>query len=316
MSILLWIPLFTTVFFVGCSPCIDSRVPEPIRPFQDPEYDRPYLLYRPSTYTNESNWPLVIVCHGAYPDSPDRQIRAWDQLAEAHGFLVAAPKLSGSGRKKNERPDQNDEALILSIVQHLRGSHSISDDRIFLHGAGRGAQSALRVGLRNPDVFRAITLSAPRLEEGLLADVASAIDPHQPIYLHYKSSDPISGKDGRRCADWLRARGADVHDDSIGPAKVGEARRPVAFLEDVIRRRPWVRIIMSPSGTVSPREFQFHARCSFPPKDFRWAFGDGDESTVAEPVHRYAAPGSYQVKLRLSGTGLKPIERTLDVVVR
>lgn len=36
---------------------------------------------------------------------------------------------------------------------------------------------------------------------------------------------------------------------------------------------------------------------------YLWDFGDGQTSTDANPVHTYAAPGTYQVKLIVIGDG-------------
>ena len=78
------------ILFSGCSPYVDSRVPEPIRPVVEPVLGREYLLYRPSGYDKRLTWPLIVVCHGAFPDNPNRQIRVWTELAESDGFLVLA----------------------------------------------------------------------------------------------------------------------------------------------------------------------------------------------------------------------------------
>jgi PKD repeat protein len=46
---------------------------------------------------------------------------------------------------------------------------------------------------------------------------------------------------------------------------------------------------------------------------FFWDFGDGQTSTQAEPLHTYAAPGSYTVKLRATNP-CKTIEKTATVL--
>ncbi len=52
--------------------------------------------------------------------------------------------------------------------------------------------------------------------------------------------------------------------------------------------------------------------------DYRWDFGDGHLGTGAEPTHRYEAPGTYLVKLRVSDSSSAPNDSasdTLQVVV-
>src|SRR3990172_2443966 len=91
----------------GCSEYTDPNVPEPIRPFVEPQFGGEYLLYRPSSYDRNKAWPLIVVCHSSFPDSPNRRIRAWTQLAESHGFLLVAPRLTGE--KKSWLRDANKE---------------------------------------------------------------------------------------------------------------------------------------------------------------------------------------------------------------
>jgi hypothetical protein len=103
-------------------------------------------------------------------------LRAWTQLAERYGFLVVAPTLTSaagwwsSGGAEQIARMRNDEDRILACVRHIRAGHSISDDRIFLHGYLGGAYAAMMTGLRHSDVFRAIALSQPRFDDPLLAE--------------------------------------------------------------------------------------------------------------------------------------------------
>jgi PKD repeat protein len=50
-----------------------------------------------------------------------------------------------------------------------------------------------------------------------------------------------------------------------------------------------------------------------------WDFGDGKQSMVSNPVHRYAASGSYSVRLRITdlrnGTTTQDVSRTVSVIV-
>jgi len=305
----------------GCSQAIDPKVPEPIRSYVDPEFGRPYLLYRPSSYNAERAWPLVVACAASFPDSPNRQIRAWDQFAESPGFLVLAPELGGKSKSdsspasKHLERQRNDESQILAALQHVRGAHSISEDRIFIHGSGAGAAAALRTGLLHPELFRAVTLTDPRFDEAFLTDAGGGIDPYQPVQVCYKGSDAVTGKDGGRCVEWLRAHGADVRDDSIGPRRSGDLSKSLAFLEDICRR-PWVRIRAFPQPNAASLDFQFKLQCSFVPKAFRWEFGDGDTSPVAQPIHRYAAPGTYVVSVAVDEPGGKTQARTLRLRVQ
>jgi poly(3-hydroxybutyrate) depolymerase len=109
----------------------DPTAPEPIRKLREPVSAQNYFLYVPSRYDSARPVPLVVLCHGTTPwDSALREIRDWVGLAEAHNFIVAAPKLRGTRgdlpppvAKQIER-QHRDERTILNVVQHVRGAYS------------------------------------------------------------------------------------------------------------------------------------------------------------------------------------------------
>lgn len=304
----------------GCSQYIDPNVPEPIRPFVDPKVGRDYLLYRPFSYDPQYSWPLVVVCHGGFPDSPNRQLRAWTQLAESYGFIVVAPTLE-SARHPNRKYDRQidvlreDEKHVLATVRHVRAGHNISEDRIFIHGWSGGALPALYIGLDNPTLFRAVSVARPKCNTGSLVDLNGRIDPHQPVFVRYAVSDAVTGKHGTETVTWLHETGVDARVDTSGPARKTDGAASVAFFENIIRRRPWVHVRAFATGGEDPYERQFKLRSSYTPRTFRWTFGDGAESPVAAPVHSYDEPGSYLVTVTVDGPHDEPITRSKVVRV-
>ncbi|MBI4717696.1 MAG: PKD domain-containing protein [Planctomycetes bacterium] len=309
-----------TALLSGCSQLLDPKVTEPIQRVVEPEFGDRYWLYRPASYDREQYWPLIVVCHGGFPDSPTQQIRAWTELAESRGFVVAAPQLrspggaslSAAGRLERLR---DDEQRIVATVQHVRAGHSISDDRIFLYGWAGGAGPALFTGLRNADVFRALAVMTPRLREGDLAEAVLNVDPYQPVYLHYAIDDRIRGGHGRHCGDTLREHGVDVRRDAEGSARRTDCKDAASFFELVIRKEPWLRIEAARTTPDKPLERRFRLHTARPPRAYRWEFGDGDESPVAEPVHAYAKPGTYRATVSVEGPQGRQVQRTLEVRV-
>ena len=300
--------------WAGCSRYVDPNVPEPIRPFVEPARGGKYLLYRPSSYDRRQSWPLVVVCHGPFPDSPDRQLRSWTELAEEKGFLVLAPRLTGNktglGTKAAAQINRlrEDERNILACVHHLRAGHNLSDDRILIHGWGGGALAALFAGIKHSDLFRAVALTRPKFSSGLLAGAADHLDKHQPIYVNYSVGDALTGKHAGRCIDWLNSKGANLTEDTAGLAHhprpdPSVSRSSLTFFERVLREQPWIHIRAFPTGAGEKLEFQFKLRCSFTPKRYLWDFGDGKRSPIETPVHSYVAPGSYVVTLTVEDPG-------------
>jgi dienelactone hydrolase len=303
----------------ACSPYIDPQVPEPIRPVIEPLSGRRYLLYRPSSYDRRLAWPLVIVCHGAFPDNPNRQLRAWTELAESQGFMVVAPQLTVTRKGWPPKPEasiarqRRDEDHILATLQHVRGAHRISDDRVFIHGWAEGVYAALHTGLRHPDVFRAISLTQPKFNADQLTDVGPTIDHHQPVHLHFSVADAVTGKHARRCLDWLSSIGADVRQDTAGTGRKTDCRRAVEFFQNLIRKQPWIYIRAFPADPGNPLAVQFKLRSTVDPTAYHWEFGDGDESTVAEPIHAFPRPGTYRVTVTVQAPDHTEYTRTLDL---
>ena len=290
----------------GCAPYVDRNVPQLIQPRREPELGRRYLLYRPSSYDRGSGWPLIVVCHSSFPDSPNRRIRAWTQQAESRGFLLLAPTLVGVRAKwPTPRADRQialqreDERHILAAVQHVRAGHNVSEDRIFIHGFSGGALSALHTGLRHPELFRAVSLTQPKFNGGYLTDVADRIDAYQPVYVHYDVGDALTGHHARDCVEWLRTERANLREDPIGSVRAGGAAPAVGFFEEVIRRETWIRIRAYAPDPARPREIQFKLASSAPPRHCHWEFGDGEAATTAEPAHTYAVSGTYKVTVKM-----------------
>ena len=313
-------PLLWCILAAGCAQFIDPNVPEPIRPCVEPELGRQYLLYRPSSYDSKYAWPLVIVCHSSFPDSPNRQIRAWTQSAESAGFLVAAPKLEGNRKSwppktpKQIALQRVDEEHVLSTIRHIRAAHNISDDRVFIHGFGGGAHCALHTGLRHPEIFRAVSLSQPGFDENNMADAAGAIDTHQSVFVHYNVADAITGKQAKHCIEWLRAQGAGLSQNPHAPADTTDAERVIQFFEEVLLRRPWIRIRVL-AANDNPLTAQFKVQCSYKPSYYRWEFGDGNESPLPEPLHTYSSSGTYRVTLTVNDPNGTRLQRTAQLTM-
>lgn len=278
----------------GCASLSGGRLPESLITAQDPALGRDYLLYRPVAYDNDRDWPLIVACGGGFGDSPQAQIKQWRELADKYGFLVAAPDLEGGGKAEKLA---DDERHILSVVGHVRAGQSISDDRILMYGQGTGALAALISAVGAPDIFRTIALTDPKFRVEDLEAMKRALDPYQPILVHYNARDAILGKHVRECVDWLRSHGANLRADTFGKDPKAGLQRIVEFYQFVIRTEPWVRIRTAPTGQADMMEIAFQVRSGVPLQEVHWQFGDGGESSEVQPVHRYSAPGTYTVRV-------------------
>jgi PKD repeat protein len=71
---------------------------------------------------------------------------------------------------------------------------------------------------------------------------------------------------------------------------------------------------MSTLWPASGREIRFFDRSSGPPRSWSWDFGDGGGSTLPNPTHVFAKPGTYTVTLRAGNDASSSVqERTIIV---
>jgi hypothetical protein len=148
-----------------------------------------------------------------------------------------------------------------------------------------------------------------------MADVDNSIDRNQPVFVNYSVSDVLTGKQGRHCVDWLKNKGVLLREQPSGAADKTDTESVAEFYEEVIRNEAWIRIVGYPTRDGNLHEVQFKLRCSYAPMQYRWEFGDGDESSVAQPIHVYAKPGSYRVNVTTKGPNDREDRRTLDLEV-
>lgn len=288
---------------------------------QEPENADDYVLYTPSNYDHDHQYPLIVACAGGFFDSPQREIGEWSTLAESEGFIVAAPKLRGSSSMLSRSGDRvyaltANECEILSVVRHVRGSHNISEDRIFLFGTGKGVNAAIYTGLHNPRVFRAIAIVQPRFDEAGLGILHGQVDPNQPVYLCYGGgTDKFTKENGRRVDEWLHHHGADVRKETIRLGSQTDPQRCIAFYRTVLGNIPWIQIKVIAPDPAEPLRVQFSVESRAKPAQLLWNFGDSDESQVAEPVHTFAKAGNYVVTVTLDPTKKDAASRAVSVTV-
>ncbi|MCO6439305.1 MAG: PKD domain-containing protein [Phycisphaerae bacterium] len=305
----------------GCLNELSIDAPEPIRPAVEPELGGEYLLYRPSIYDRNQAWPLIVVCHGRFGDSPAAQIRHWASAAESQGFLVVAPKLAsgrgsllGAGDQESQRLAA-DERHILKTIRHVQAAHTISPDRIFIYGYGSGVSAAMYAGLRNADVFRAVALVQPKINDDYPAPAVAEVNVHQPVLVAYSTDDAIRGRHGKKLAEWLFDHAVNVRREAGGRHRAEDVDDVIAFFESVIRKDPWALIVASPASDGDPLSRKFSLRASFDPAHYLWEFGDGEQSPVSAPEHRYGAAGTYRVQLTVTPQRGEPLTRSVEVRV-
>lgn len=308
-------------FCAGCPQYADPTVPNPIRPVKEPSTGNEYFVYVPSRNIPGEPCPLVILCHGTNPwDSALRQIRDWVGLAEDKNFIVAAPKLKGTRGDLPPSPEvqirrqREDERTILATVRHVSGANHIDPTRVFLTGWSAGGYAVLHTGLRHPEVFRALTIMQGNFDERFAADAEEHIDPYQPVYVIYGTTDVLTGGQSKECMEWLYDHNAYVFDGQVSGPHRSHPKAAHEFFEKVIAEIPWLTVRATAANASDPYTITFKARASFTPAGYRWTLDEGNTSSAAEPSFKFEE-GTHEVTLETAMPNGKRLKRTIRVDV-
>jgi len=132
----------------------------------------PYLVYVPSSYTGNTDLPLVVYLHGCEQTTPDVAVgTGWNQEAEAAGFLVVFPQqVPGLGAPATTGNDSNcwnfydptagrtsgETADIAAITREVMQKWRVDPSRVYVIGASAGAAMAVDMSVYFPDMYAAV----------------------------------------------------------------------------------------------------------------------------------------------------------------
>jgi poly(3-hydroxybutyrate) depolymerase len=136
----------------------------------------PYTMFVPASYSPRKPSPLIVALHGSGGDhdaffagGPQRQLPV---LAEEHGFLVVAPlgyRVNGGYGRTSPTASQDpalvrrrelSEADVLHVIDIVRRSYTVDENRIYLLGHSMGAAGAWHLGAEFPERWAAIACIA------------------------------------------------------------------------------------------------------------------------------------------------------------
>lgn len=145
---------------------------------------RSYHLYVPDRLARfPGPRPLVLVLHGGGGSA--REVRystrgRFDDLAEAHGFLVLYPDAlgriwdTGSGEiSARLDPRRDDAGFLKAAIAAIETDHRIDRDRVFATGVSRGGMESYALACGTLGLIRAIAPVAMTLPEASAAACAT-----------------------------------------------------------------------------------------------------------------------------------------------
>src|SRR5204863_3843936 len=117
--------------------------------------------------------PLLVALHGL--GSTPQQImryRGLTDLAEKHGYVVAAPMGYNSGGWYGSRPlpksdpknlAELSEKDVMNVLDLVKKEYAIDPDRVYLMGHSMGGGGTWHLGIKYPDVWAALAPIAPAI---------------------------------------------------------------------------------------------------------------------------------------------------------
>jgi predicted esterase len=116
---------------------------------------QPYRLFIPTTYDGSKPTPMVVALHGMGGDENsmfDSYGKELTRDAQAHGFIVAAPK----GREPASMYRGSAEQDVLDVMAEVERDYKIDRSRVYLMGHSMGGYGTWSIAMDHPDLFAAL----------------------------------------------------------------------------------------------------------------------------------------------------------------
>ncbi|HEX6162275.1 MAG TPA: alpha/beta fold hydrolase [Vicinamibacterales bacterium] len=180
----------------------------------------PYRVYVPKNYSASKATPLVIALHGlgANEDSFfDSYSQLPPQLAEKHGFLMAAPlgfrrdgfygsQMMSGGDAAARRRGEYSEKDVLEVMRLMKAAYNVDESRIYLIGHSMGAIGTWSLAAKYPDTWAGLVAFAGTGSPNL-ADSMKAIP---QFVVHGDADNTVNVSGSRNMVGALKKLDADV----------------------------------------------------------------------------------------------------------
>ena len=200
---------------------------------------RRFLIHIPKSYDRSKATPLVISFHPAatWPALVEHVSR-WDDVADAHGFIVVYPAgtgvFGGSMRGPHVFPPGaegrvREVRFVSDLLDKLEADYDIDPDRVYANGMSNGGWMAFALSCDLPERIAAVGIVAGAFG----ADLACGATRPMPTMEFHGTADPLAPYTGGKSpfaprpfvsvANWIRdvARrnhcGGDPIDARIAP---------------------------------------------------------------------------------------------------
>jgi poly(3-hydroxybutyrate) depolymerase len=116
---------------------------------------QPYRLFIPDSYDGSKPTAMVVALHGMGGDENSMFDSYGKELtvdAQAHGFIVAAPK----GREPASMYRGSAEQDVLDVMAEVERDYKVDRSRVYLMGHSMGGFGTWSIAMNHPDLFAAL----------------------------------------------------------------------------------------------------------------------------------------------------------------
>lgn len=175
-----------------------------------------YYLHLPPDYTPNRPWPLLIALHGAggpgtAPAAASAVRAEWAPIADANGFIVAAPVASGSSggwtAPANLGDTPTDYEAIAAVRDDIEATFNIERTRRYLWGYSAGGHVVHDLVQNGWGGFDATTVAAYAVNAGALRAVTCNVT--QPAVYTRPTCTTLLSSQPRRANVLLRVGNSD-----------------------------------------------------------------------------------------------------------
>ena len=180
----------------------------------------PYRVYVPKGYAAAKATPLVIALHGLGGNEDgffDNYSQLPPQLAEQHGFLMAAPlgfrrdgfygsTMMSAGDAAARKRSEYSEKDVLEVLRLMKAAYNVDESRIYLMGHSMGAIGTWALGSKYSQTWAAL-VSFSGVGAASLADNMKGL-PH--FVVHGDDDNTVNVSGSRNMVAELKKLGANV----------------------------------------------------------------------------------------------------------
>ena len=181
----------------------------------------PYRVYVPKAYSASKATPLVIALHGLGGNEDgffDNYEKLPPQLAEQHGFLMAAPLgfrrdgfygsgIMGTSDVAARRRGEYSEKDVLEVLRLMKAAYNVDDARIYLMGHSMGAIGTWALGSKYPQTWAALVSFAGT---GRAEELAPSMKAIPQFVVHGDADNTVNVSGSRNMVAALKKLNANV----------------------------------------------------------------------------------------------------------